>query len=306
MGTPAFAVASLDALLNAGMDVAAVVTAADKPAGRGLKLTASPVKQRAQELGIDVLQPTDLRDATFLEALDRTGASLYVVVAFRKLPREVYSRPALGCINLHASLLPDYRGAAPINWAVINGEVRTGATTFFIQEKIDTGDMIHQDAIAIGPDDTAGDVHDRLMTTGAQLLVKTARAILDGNAPRQAQPPGTGKGAPKLTPLNTRIDPRLPAQRVHDHIRGLSPYPGAWSVLSSSGTVQRVKVTRARITNDPCTGAPGSIAVQGERLLLRCADTALELLELQPEGRRRMSAAEFARGLRPGTDLHLQ
>ena len=198
MGTPAFAVASLDALVNAGIKVAAVVTAPDKPAGRGLQQRMSAVKQRAMDIGLPVLQPADLRDPEFLAALDRWAASLYVVVAFRKLPKEVYERPALGTINLHASLLPDYRGAAPINWAVMNGERRTGVTTFFIQEKIDTGDLIHQEAIEIGPDATAGEVHDQLMSLGARLVTRTVLDIMAGSAERTAAGEhGSGTHAPR-------------------------------------------------------------------------------------------------------------
>lgn len=306
MGTPAFAVASLDALVEAGVAVAAVVTAPDKPAGRGLQLRASAVKDRAVQLGLPVLQPADLRDPTFLAALDEAEAELFVVVAFRKLPEAVYRRPRLGCINLHASLLPDYRGAAPINWAVINGEPRTGVTTFFITEKIDTGDMIHQEELPIAPDETAGEVHDRLMVLGAGTLVRTVKAIFGGTAPRRPQPSlGSPKAAPKLTPANTRINVVAPALQVHDLVRGLSPFPGAWGSLLLGGKPLRVKLLRTRSVNATSTGKAGALTIDGGKLLLQCTPGTVELLELQPEGRRRMQAAEFLRGLQQRNDLTL-
>ena len=303
MGTPAFAVASLDALVNAGFDIAAVVTAPDRPAGRGQQLRMSAVKEYALQhplLKDRILQPEKLKDPAFHAQLDGAAASLYVVVAFRMLPEAVWNRPPLGTINLHASLLPDYRGAAPINWAVMNGERRTGVTTFFIRHEIDTGDMIAQESTDIGPEETAGDLHDRLKLLGAPLVVRTVRAILGGGVERLAQPStGTSlRHAPKLTPENTRIDWTASAQQVHDHVRGLNPMPGAWTTMRTDEREQRFKILGVRIGDRALSEPPGSMQVLNDRIFVRCGDGSLELLELQPEGRRRMSAAEFVRGSR--------
>jgi methionyl-tRNA formyltransferase len=310
MGTPAFAVASLDALVQAGIPVAAVVTAPDRPAGRGLQLRTSAVKDRAVELGIPVLQPEKLRDTAFLEALDRLNADLYVVVAFRMLPEAVWARPRLGTINLHASLLPDYRGAAPINWAVMNGETRTGLTTFFIQQQIDTGDTIAREEIAIGPDETAGELHDRMMVRGGALLTRTVQDIFAGKAQRQPQHVAQEAPlheAPKLTPAITRIDWTRTARAVHDRVRGLSPFPGTWTQLHiDDKPPMHFKVFRARDVNEPLPATPGTAMVKDDRMFVQCADGALELLEVQPEGKRRMPVSELVRGLRFERSLRMQ
>lgn len=303
MGTPPFAVASLDALVQAGIPVAAVVTAPDRPAGRGLQMKAPAVKERALALGIPVLQPEKLRDPAFLDALDATGATLYVVVAFRMLPEVVWARPRHGTINLHASLLPDYRGAAPINWAVINGEHTTGVTTFFIRQQIDTGDIIAREAIQIGADETAGELHDRMMHIGGDLLVRTVQDILAGRAQRIPQEDLIIDGvheAPKLNPTNCRIDPAWPARRVHDLVRGLSPVPGAWCMLHiDERPPVHFKVLRTRLVEDAADPeAPGTVVVRDGRLLMRCGDGWVEALEVQPEGKRRLPAQELLRGLR--------
>lgn len=301
MGTPAFAVASLDALMEAGADIAAVVTAPDKPAGRGQQMRMSAVKERSIELGLPVLQPARLKDEVFLRALDALGADLYVVVAFRMLPAEVWARPTLGTINLHASLLPQYRGAAPINWAIIHGDRTTGATTFFIRHEIDTGDIIERVEVPVGPDTTAGELHDLLMKEGARLLVRTVSAVLEGSATSHPQLVAHDEAlhhAPKLTPANCRIDWSLPAARVHDLIRGLSPYPGAWTELrAGSRAPMHFKVLRTRRSADaPLAPACGELLIAGDRIWAGCGDCSVELLEVQPEGKRRMSAGEFARG----------
>ena len=303
MGTPHFAVASLDALVKAGFDVAAVVTAPDKPAGRGRQLRASAVKERALELGLPVLQPTKLRDPQFLDDLDRIGASLFVVVAFRMLPEMVWSKPPLGTVNLHASLLPDYRGAAPINWAIINGERSTGATTFFIQQQVDTGDLIAQAPVEIGKDMTAGELHDRLMAVGADLLTRTVRDILSGSAQRVPQVHRSDvrlRTAPKLDPENCRIDWRRTSSNVHDHIRGLSPFPGAHAMLAASGRdAMHFKVLRARVLDtEGSIGEPGTVTFTKDGMAVHCGNGMVELLEVQPEGKRRMTAAEFLNGSR--------
>lgn len=300
MGTPEFAVASLKALVDAGFDVAAVVTAADKPAGRGRQLKASAVKEYAIANGLPVLQPERLRDPDFLHTLDTLAASLYIVVAFRMLPEMVWSKPELGTINLHGSLLPDYRGAAPINWAIMNGEHTTGVTTFYIRQQIDTGDIISQEHIPIPPDANAGELHDLMKEIGAALIVRTASDIFSGKAARQAQhiAPGTlAKEAPKLSPTNCRIDWSRGARRVHDHIRGLSPYPGAWTMLTlATGASLHFKVLASRTSAHPSNGSPGTIHIRKDQLFVQCADGTLELLEVQAEGKRRMSTAEFLRG----------
>lgn len=312
MGTPPFAVASLHALLDAGIEVAAVVTAPDRPAGRGRQPRMSAVKEFAltrPDLREHILQPERLRDPGFLAQLDATGASLYVVVAFRMLPEVVWQRPPLGTINLHASLLPDYRGAAPINWAVINGETRTGATTFFLRHEIDTGDVIDRVEVPIGPEETAGELHDRLMVAGAELLVRTVRSILTGQASRtpQAALEGELHHAPKLDPTNCRIDPRGSVGAVHDLVRGLSPVPGAWMPLAQ-GTVPTIhfKVLGARVHDHLTNDAPGTICVEGGALLLQCADGRLRLEDVHPEGRKRMSAQAFVNGLRTTDGLHTE
>lgn len=312
MGTPPFAVASLRALLDAGIEVAAVVTAPDRPAGRGRQPRMSAVKEFALDrpaLREHILQPERLRDTGFLSALDGTGASLYVVVAFRMLPEVVWQRPALGTINLHASLLPDYRGAAPINWAVINGEQRTGATTFFLRHEIDTGDVIDRVEIAIGPEESAGELHDRLMVAGAELLVRTVRSILAGQASRtpQAALHGALHHAPKLDPTNCRIDPRRSVDAVHNLVRGLSPHPAAWMPLAQGDAPPtHFKVLRARVHDHAADHVPGTLQVEGGALLLQCANGRLRLEEVHPEGRKRMPAQAFVNGLRSTDDLRTE
>lgn len=304
MGTPPFAVASLEAMLNAGIDVAGVVTAPDRPAGRGQQPRMSAVKEFAlsrPELRDHILQPERLKDPTFHAALDALDASLYVVVAFRMLPEAVWARPARGTINLHASLLPDYRGAAPINWAIINGEERTGVTTFFIRHEIDTGDIIASEAVTIGAEETAGELHDRLMRTGATLLARTVSNLFADRAsrsPQRVDPDAPTHHAPKLTPAIARIDWSRPVRSVHDHIRGLSPHPGAWTTWPQLGTTQQFKVLRGRIVPHEADAPPGTVVIAPPRMLVRCADGWLEAQEVQPENKRRMEASAFIRGLR--------
>ncbi|MBK9760283.1 MAG: methionyl-tRNA formyltransferase [Flavobacteriales bacterium] len=303
MGTPAFAVASLDALVRAGIDVAAVVTAPDRPAGRGQHLRMSAVKEFALANGIlkdRILQPEKLKDPTFHAQLDATGASLYVVVAFRMLPELVWNRPPLGTINLHASMLPDYRGAAPINWAVMNGETRTGVTTFFIRHEIDTGDILLREETPIGPEETAGELHDRLMIIGASLLVRTVQEVLGGRSKSTSQSMESAAElhhAPKLTPESCRIDWHSGVQTVHDHIRGSSPFPGAWSQLViGDQDPQHFKILKSRVAYRTSDGEAGTANVRGGQFLVRCADGAIEALEIQAEGKRRMDAQSFLRG----------
>lgn len=299
MGTPEFAVASLRALHQAGCDIAAVVTVPDRPAGRGQKLTFSPVKEYAMEHRLTLLQPEKLRDPAFIETLKDLKADLFVVVAFRMLPEAVWSLPPLGTFNLHASLLPQYRGAAPINHAVINGETKTGVTTFLIDKDIDTGMLLLSRETEIAPDETAGSLHDRLMEIGAQLAVKTAAGL---NARRlkpvpQAITPGeTLRTAPRIFPADTVIHWGEPVGKVHNFIRGLSPYPGAMTILHRGNRSFRLKVLEGRLIDD-IRDIPGTVSVADrDRLFVSCLSGGIEILTLVPEGRKRMSAAEFLRG----------
>lgn len=310
MGTPDFAVASLQRLLSAGCAVVAVVTAPDRPSGRGLTLTPSPVKKAAQAAGIPVLQPEKLRDPHFLDQLSSYQADLQVVVAFRMLPEVVWAMPKIGTFNLHGSLLPQYRGAAPINWAIINGETETGVTTFFIEKEIDTGQMIFQDREPIHPEDTAGTLHDRLMERGADLVLKTVRAIETGTYPRTPQPPAHDlKLAPKLSRETTEINWNQPARVVRNFVRGLAPYPTAWTLINTErGPAERslaergpdrfYKIYAVSVANEsPLPADPGTAWTDHKtQILVRVADGWVSVDELQAEGKRPMTAAEFLRG----------
>lgn len=296
MGTPDFAVAALDALVNEGFDVAAVVTAADKPAGRGQKLQESAVKQYAVSKGIKVLQPLKLKDPLFIEELKALNADLQVVVAFRMLPEAVWAMPAKGTINLHASLLPQYRGAAPINHAIINGEKESGVTTFFLKHEIDTGDVIFSEKVNIKDEDTAGNLHDNLMQVGARLLVKTVKAIEEGSYLEQPQPSaGTLKHAPKIFKDFCQINWDLPVQTIYNLIRGLSPYPTAFTKLND----KTLKIFSTTPENVKPGVAPGEFLTDGKTYLKFAAqDGFLKLTDLQYEGKKRMSVEEFLRGMR--------
>lgn len=295
MGTPDFAVTSLQRLLGGGCQVVAVVTAPDRPSGRGLTLTPSPVKKAAEAANLPVLQPEKLRDPAFLDELASYKADLQVVVAFRMLPEVVWAMPSIGTFNLHGSLLPQYRGAAPINWAIINGEIQTGVTTFFIEKEIDTGQMIFQDQEPVYPDDTAGTLHDRLMERGADLVLKTVRAIEAGDYPRIPQPTAdTLKPAPKLSRETTEINWNQPVSTIRNFVRGLSPYPTAWTLINT----RFFKVYDVSIANEsPFAAEPGEAYTDHKKLILvRAADGWLSINSLQAEGKRRMTAEEFLRG----------
>jgi methionyl-tRNA formyltransferase len=301
MGTPDFAVPSLRILVEAGYDIVAVVTAPDKPAGRGLQMQVSPVKAYALSRNIPVLQPEKLKDAAFLEQLQSLNANLQVVVAFRMLPEAAWNMPSFGTFNLHASLLPDYRGAAPINWAVINGETETGATTFFLKHEIDTGDIIMQQKMEIGPDEDAGSVHDRLMLLGADLVLKTVNAIAQGTVATHPQEiKDIPKPAPKIFKQDCRIDWNgKDINQLHNFIRGLSPYPGAWTMLD--GKV--LKIYRSSKELDGIAGKPGKIITDQKSFLkIICLGGFLNLLEIQIEGRKKMGVEEFLRGYHGNLD----
>ena len=284
LGTPEFAVPSLDAIIEAGHEVAAVVTATDKPAGRGHKMIPSAVKQYAVEHGIPVLQPAKLRDPEFLDALRGYGADIFVVIAFRMLPEEVWAMPPMGTFNLHASLLPRYRGAAPINRAVMNGDAETGVTTFLLKHEIDTGDILRQESISIAPDENVGSVHDRLMALGARVTVDTLADLAAGTAVPRPQPDGQASAAPKIFREDCEIDLSKSRESVRNHVRGLSPYPAARITLHGV----EMKVLEAVVADTRLQG----------RLYVECADGALELTRVQPAGKRPMSGSDFLRGPR--------
>ncbi len=301
MGTPEFAVPSLQILVDNGYDVAGVVTAADKWGGRGKQqLLQSAVKRFAVERGLPVLQPEKFKDPAFLEQLAALEANLQVIVAFRMLPEAVWRMPALGAFNLHGSLLPKYRGAAPINWAVINGETETGVTTFFLNAEIDTGDILLQERMPIGPDETAGEVHDRMMVLGAQVVLKTVKAIESGSYTLCRQDDAPACKAPKLFHETCRIDFSQNAAAVHNFIRGLSPYPGAWTMLNGL----ELKILRSRPAAGNAPGPPGRCFTDHKTYLsFATADGRLDVLELQLQGRRRMEIIEFLKGYRFPPDL---
>ena len=304
MGTPEFAVESLRALVEGGYNVVGVITMPDKPMGRhGSVLQPSPVKQYAVEHGLPVLQPERLKDETFVEQLRAWRADLQIVVAFRMLPEVVWAMPPMGTFNLHASLLPQYRGAAPINWAVINGETETGITTFFLQHEIDTGRIIQQVHVPIAETDCVGDVHDRLMLLGGKLVTETVDHILDGtihpiDQSELFQTEDELKPAPKIFRETCRIDWTQPAKRVYDFVRGLSPYPAAWTELQmSEAQPQSVKIYRATYTPSAATQPAGTLQTDGRTYLrCACADGWLDIHELQLAGKRRMDIADFLRG----------
>lgn len=296
MGTPDFAVASLAALQQAGFNIVAVVTAPDKPAGRGQKLSESAVKLYAVEHQIPVLQPEKLKNPEFLAQLKSFQADLQVVVAFRMLPEVVWNMPPKGTINLHGSLLPQYRGAAPINHAIINGEKESGVTTFFLTHEIDTGDIILSDSIAIGDDESAGELHDKLMDLGAKLLVKTVTAIAENNVSEQPQPQTEElKHAPKIFKEDCKVNWNNNAQEIHNLIRGLSPYPTAFTILND----KTLKIFKAEIELQEPGIAAGGFLTDGKTFLkFATKDGFIKLLDIQYEGKKRMPIADFLRGIR--------
>ena len=307
MGTPDFAVESLRALVEGGYNVVAVVTMPDKPAGRGHQLQYSAVKQYALSVGLPLLQPERLKDEAFLQELRSYNADLQIVVAFRMLPEVVWNMPRLGTFNLHASLLPQYRGAAPINWAVMNGETQTGATTFMLQHEIDTGNIILQESIAIANDENVGSVHDRLMTMGASLVTRTVDLIIDSENSGQPVPTTPQddtlllNAAPKIFKDTCAIDFSRPAQQVYNHIRGLSPYPAAWinqmpATHPLAELLKGAKVYKAAVTQ---------LSEQKGHIIVPCADGYIDILELQLPGKKRMDAPALLNGLKNSLNTKL-
>lgn len=310
MGTPEFAVASLDALVGGGYNVVGVVTMPDKPAGRGYKMQFSAVKEYALAHNLPLLQPEKLKNEEFLDALRALHADLQIVVAFRMLPEVVWAMPPLGTFNLHGSLLPQYRGAAPINWAIINGEQETGVTTFFLQQEIDTGDLILQKRTPITDGDNAGTIHDRLMSIGAAAVVETVDCIIAGNAPKTPQPQGvTLKSAPKIFKETCRVDWTQSCHQIFNFVRGLSPYPAAWSVLHTDDKTIDIKLFE--VTREPTahTLQAGQVVCDGKNYLkVAVADGFVKIESLQPAGKKRMSAADWLRGQHgaPGTTWYFE
>lgn len=307
MGTPEFAVAPLKALVEGAFNVVAVITMPDKPAGRGMKMQSSPVKIFAQEQHIPVLQPEKLKDEAFLEELRSFKADLQIVVAFRMLPVIVWDMPPMGTFNLHASLLPQYRGAAPIHWAVMNGETETGVSTFFLQHEIDTGDLLLQEKLTIGPDETTGIIHDKLMDLGAEVVCLTVDALLAGTVHPIPQPAGEVKLAPKLFKENTRIDWNQSSAVLHNFIRGLSPFPAAWTEMhGKDGSVTGVKVFEAKAEKADHTLKTGTLVVEGKKILkVAVPDGFICLLRFQLAGRKTLNSDEFLRGFPEIADFWL-
>lgn len=304
MGTPEFAVESLKAIINTGYHVAGVITAPDKPAGRGQKIRYSPVKQFALQHHLNLLQPVKLKDPLFLEKLKQLKPDLQVVVAFRMLPEQVWSIPPLGTFNLHASLLPHYRGAAPINWAIINGETRTGVTTFFINHEIDTGSILLREETGIGVDETAGMLHDRLMIMGAAIVVKTIDAIVKGKVQPVSQKELIGnakpKAAPKIFKCDCQINWHADTNKVHNFIRGLSPFPGAWTELTDSEKKKlQIKIFSCETVFRKHNKLPGVIETdEKEYLMVATKDGFISLKTLQLEGKKRLGVQDFLRGFK--------
>lgn len=300
-GTPEFAVESLDALIKNEFNIVGVVTMPDKIAGRGHKLYQSDVKRYAVDHNLPLLQPEKLKSEEFIKNLKALEADLFIVIAFRMLPREVWQMPRLGTFNLHASLLPKYRGAAPINRAVMNGDTETGVTTFFLKHEIDTGDMIMQRKIDILPEDNVGDVHDKLMHLGADMVVETVDSIINGTLKTIPQPEGEFTPAPKIFKEDCKIDWTKSATSIHNQVRGLSPYPAAWTVIiEESGRPLECKIFETRLSAESCDGIKcGTLKKEGKCLYAATSDKWLEIVSLQPAGKKRMNADAFLLGYRP-------
>lgn len=301
MGTPEFAVASLDALVKAGYNIVGVITAPDKPAGRGMKMNESAVKKYAVEHGLKVLQPEKLKSPEFLQELQSIQADLQIVVAFRMLPEVVWNMPRMGSVNLHGSLLPQYRGAAPINWAVINGEKETGVTTFKLKHEIDTGDILLQESFPIGENETAGEVHDKMKEIGAQALVKTVKGLADGTLKETPQlamgneQTAILKHAPKIFTETCKIDWNKTTEEVHNLIRGLSPFPGAFTTLDN----KTLKIFKGEKEITVPVSKPGEWESDKKTFLkFACSNGYIHLLDVQAEGKKRMPVDDFLRGYR--------
>ncbi len=304
LGTPDFAVESLNRIVEGGYNVVGVVTMPDKKAGRGHQLIQSPVKKFALEHNLNILQPVNLKDADFVAELQSLQADLFIVIAFRMLPEVVWQMPKLGTFNLHASLLPKYRGAAPINHAVMNGDSETGVTTFFLKHEIDTGDIIRRESISIGEDENVGSVHDRLMMLGADLTIDTIEHILAEDLkpiPQDQLLDGDQEPtpAPKIFKETCDIDWTRSAREVHNFVRGLSPYPAAWSTLvTDSSDHVEIKIFSTNVIDAEKFGEPGAIKCDHNKMYISCGEGVIEVLELRPAGKKMMSADAYLRGAR--------
>ena len=301
MGTPEFAVESLKALVENGYQVVGVVTAPDRPSGRGQKLHQSDVKIYAESYGLPVLQPEKLKDESFLQELRLLNADLQIIVAFRMLPEVVWKMPSLGTFNLHGSLLPRYRGAAPLNWSIINGDTETGVTTFLLKQEIDTGNILFQEKIQISPEMTIGELHDSLMVIGAELVLKTVDAIAEGSyqpLPQDSlQIDLVRLHAPKIFKETCKIDWQKPGVEINNLVRGLSPYPAAWTNFVKAGTETAVKIFKTSVELVEHHDKPGTLLTDNKKFLkVACSDGYLHLLDIQLSGKKRMGIAEFLRG----------
>lgn len=306
MGTPGFAVPCLSALNQSEIEVVAVITSPDRPSGRGRKLQASEIKQFALDNGLKIMQPTNLKDPAFINDLKSLKADLFVVVAFRMLPKVVWDMPAKGTINLHGSLLPDYRGAAPINWAIINGDTKTGLSTFFINEDIDTGSIIDHKEVSIEDEDNMGTLHDKMSELGATLLLNTVLNIFKHKVSALAQiKKEFHKEAPKLNSDNTKIDFNQTAEKVHNLVRGLSPYPGAYSYLEHEGDKLKVKFFKTSLDLEGHSKSPGTIEIEGrDGMFISCGQGRLRVLELQIQGKKRMKTKDLLNGFKLENTAH--
>lgn len=291
MGSPGFAIPSLERIHQSEHTIKAVVSNVDKRRGRGSKTSPTPVKTKALELGLPVIEVEDLSSDDFADQLNTLGADLFVVVAFRILPKQILEIPKIGSVNLHASLLPKYRGAAPIHWAVMNGEKETGCTIFFLDEQVDTGNIVAREKTPIGENETTGEVYARLEKMGSELLLKAINKIDSGSYELQRQDHESATPAPKLFRDDCHIDFSRPAQKVHNKIRGLSPFPTAWAYWNG----EKFNIYRSRV-GEKWKANPGEFLVKGDKLFVGCADNTVELLEVQLPGTKRMSASEFVRG----------
>lgn len=297
MGTPDFAVTTLNTLIEHNYNIVGVITAPDKPAGRGRKLNESAVKQYATSKNLNVLQPTNLKDTTFLKELENLNANLQIVVAFRMLPKAVWQMPEYGTFNLHASLLPNYRGAAPINWAVINGEKVTGVSTFFIDEKIDTGAMILQEEVKIEPSENAGLLHDKLMHTGSKLVIKTVQSIEKGTVTTTAQPENIEvKTAYKLNKDNCKIDWNATLDNIHNKIRGLSPYPAAWCILDNNDEQLDIKLYTVEKELESHQLETGTIIATKKELKVAVTEGFIKIIDIKIPGKRTMDIKSLLNG----------
>ncbi len=296
MGTPDFAVASLDAILKADYQIVAVITAPDKPAGRGRKVNQSAVKKFSVEKGLNILQPSNLKSEVFIEQLKALEANLQIVVAFRMLPKIVWDMPKYGTFNLHASLLPNYRGAAPINWAIINGETKTGVTTFFIDEKIDTGKIILQEEASISKTDTVGKLHDKLMKIGSKLVVKTIKQIESNDVKTITQPEPEERKAPKIFKETCEINWNDKIDNIYNLIRGLNPYPSAWSTLVINNNSQIVKIFDVNKVYEDHNFKSGTIHSSKSKIEVAVEKGYIEILSLQIAGKRRMNSKDLLNG----------